>query len=105
MRARLAVDEKQFRAVTYVALASLTLIVFTGALVRLTDSGLGCPTWPRCYGHIYPPVALHPLIEFGNRAVSGLVGVITAVVFVLCVDAQAVPQGPGVAVGRRCRSG
>jgi cytochrome c oxidase assembly protein subunit 15 len=83
MRARLAVDEKQFRAVTYVALASLTLIVFTGALVRLTDSGLGCPTWPRCYGHIYPPVALHPLIEFGNRAVSGLVGVITAVVFVL----------------------
>ncbi len=83
MRARLAVNEKQFRAVTYVALASLTLIVFTGALVRLTDSGLGCPTWPRCYGHIYPPVSLHPLIEFGNRALSGFVGVVTVVVFVL----------------------
>ena len=51
--------------------------------MRLTDSGLGCPTWPRCYGHIYPPVALHPLIEFGNRALSGFVGVVTAVVFVL----------------------
>lgn len=82
MRSRLAVDENQFRKLTYVAVAALTLIVFTGALVRLTDSGLGCPTWPRCYGHVYPPVALHPLIEFGNRALSGLVGVITVVVFV-----------------------
>ncbi|HWE32503.1 MAG TPA: COX15/CtaA family protein [Solirubrobacteraceae bacterium] len=83
MRARLAVNEDQFRKVTYVALAALTLIVFSGAAVRLSDSGLGCPTWPRCYGHVYPPVALHPLIEFGNRALSGLVGVITVVVMVL----------------------
>jgi cytochrome c oxidase assembly protein subunit 15 len=79
---RFAVDEKRFRALAYVALASLSVIVFTGALVRLTDSGLGCPTWPRCYGHVYPPVSLHPLIEFGNRALSGFVGVITAVVFI-----------------------
>jgi len=83
MRARLAVNEKQFRIVTYVALAALTAIVFTGAAVRLSDSGLGCPTWPRCYGHIYPPVALHPLIEFSNRVISGFVGVITIVVAVL----------------------
>ena len=83
MRARLAVNEDQFRKVTYVALTALTLIVFTGAAVRLTDSGLGCPTWPRCYGHLYPPVALHPLIEFGNRALSGAVGLIAVVVAVL----------------------
>ncbi len=79
---RFAVNEERFRKLSYLALAALAVIVFTGALVRLTDSGLGCPTWPRCYGHIYPPVALHPLIEFGNRALSGLVGVITGVVFV-----------------------
>ncbi|HWE58686.1 MAG TPA: COX15/CtaA family protein [Solirubrobacteraceae bacterium] len=79
---RLDVDEERFRKITYVALAALSVIVLTGALVRLTDSGLGCPTWPRCYGHVYPPVALHPLIEFGNRAISGFVGVITAGVFV-----------------------
>ena len=85
MRERLAVNEDQFRKASYLALASLTVIVFTGALVRLTDSGLGCPTWPRCYGHIYPPVALHPLIEFGNRAVSGLVGVVTVAVLVLAL--------------------
>jgi cytochrome c oxidase assembly protein subunit 15 len=66
----------------YASLAALSLIVFTGALVRLTDSGLGCPTWPRCYGHVYPPVSLHPLIEFGNRALSGFVGVITGVVLI-----------------------
>jgi cytochrome c oxidase assembly protein subunit 15 len=83
MRARLAVNERQFRLVTYVALAALTLIVFTGAAVRLSDSGLGCPTWPRCYGHIYPPVALHPLIEFSNRALSGFVGLMTIAVAVL----------------------
>jgi cytochrome c oxidase assembly protein subunit 15 len=68
--------------IAYVTLAALSLIVFTGALVRLTDSGLGCPTWPRCYGHVYPPVSLHPLIEFGNRALSGFVGVITGVVLI-----------------------
>ncbi len=83
MRARLAVNEDQFRKATYVALAALSLIVFTGAAVRLSDSGLGCPTWPRCYGHLYPPVALHPLIEFGNRAISGFVGLVVAAVLVL----------------------
>ncbi len=88
MRARLAVNEDQFRKVTYVTLAALTLIVFTGAAVRLTDSGLGCPTWPRCYGHLYPPVGLHPLIEFGNRALAGFVGVITVVTFVLAFTRQ-----------------
>ena len=83
MLARLAVTPDQYRKVTYIALAALTLIVLTGAAVRLTDSGLGCPTWPKCYGKVYPPLALHPLIEFGNRAVSGLVGVVVAVAAVL----------------------
>ncbi|MBO0768273.1 MAG: COX15/CtaA family protein, partial [Solirubrobacterales bacterium] len=45
-------------------------------------SGLGCPDWPRCYGHAYPPVSTHALIEFGNRALSGLVGVVCALVAV-----------------------
>jgi cytochrome c oxidase assembly protein subunit 15 len=80
LRARLAVDERQFRILSYIALVSLTLIVFTGAAVRLTDSGLGCPTWPRCEGHIYPPVGVHSFIEFGNRALSGFVGLMVAVI-------------------------
>lgn len=85
MRDRLAVSENRFRQASYVALAALSLIVFTGAAVRLTDSGLGCPTWPRCYGHIYPPLGIHPLIEFSNRAVAGIVGVITGMVFLMAL--------------------
>jgi cytochrome c oxidase assembly protein subunit 15 len=83
MRERFTVSPSQYRRVAFIALAALAVIVATGAAVRLTDSGLGCPTWPRCYGHLYPPAQTHALIEFGNRALSGLVGVVVAVAAVL----------------------
>jgi cytochrome c oxidase assembly protein subunit 15 len=83
VRDRLAVTPSQYRRVTYVTLASLTLIVLTGAAVRLTDSGLGCENWPKCGGTPLPPLSTHALIEFGNRAISGVVGVITVVAAVL----------------------
>jgi heme a synthase len=62
------------------------VIVFTGGLVRLTDSGLGCPTWPQCVAGSYTPVpyqpqSFHKLIEFGNRMLTFvLVAVIAACV-------------------------
>jgi cytochrome c oxidase assembly protein subunit 15 len=83
MRQRLTVNEDQFRKLAYATLIALTLIVLTGAAVRLSDSGLGCPDWPRCYGKALPPLSTHALIEFGNRAISGLVGVLTVVTAVL----------------------
>jgi heme a synthase len=73
----------QYRRVAYVALGALTLIVLTGAAVRLTDSGLGCPDWPKCYGKALPPLSTHAVIEYSNRAVSGIVGVIAVAAFVL----------------------
>jgi cytochrome c oxidase assembly protein subunit 15 len=83
MRYRVAVNPAQFRRLSYLALAALTLIVISGAAVRLTDSGLGCENWPKCGGTPLPPLSSHALIEFGNRAVSGVVGAITVVVAVL----------------------
>jgi cytochrome c oxidase assembly protein subunit 15 len=61
--------------VTAVALASLALIVLTGAAVRLTGSGLGCPDWPKCYGGSVPPLDANAVIEYGNRLLTGFVGV------------------------------
>src|SRR5579875_3175643 len=83
LRDRLAVTPDQYRRFAYTALIALTLIVMSGAAVRLTDSGLGCANWPKCGGTPLPPLSSHALIEFGNRAVSAVVGVITVVVAVL----------------------
>src|SRR5437764_8811939 len=83
MRDRLAVTPTQYRRVAYITLAALTLIVLTGAAVRLTGSGLGCPDWPKCYGNALPPLSTHALIEFGNRALSGLVGIMTVIAAIL----------------------
>ncbi len=83
MRERLAVTPRQYRTVAYATLVALTLIVMSGAAVRLTDSGLGCENWPKCGGTPLPPLSSHALIEFGNRAVSAVVGVITIVAAVL----------------------
>ncbi len=64
------------RALRRWAVASLIaniVIVWTGSLVRLTKSGLGCSTWPRCTPDSYTPVAesgVHGLIEFGNRLLT-----------------------------------
>jgi len=64
------VTPAQYLRVAYVALGALTLIVLSGAAVRLTGSGLGCPTWPKCYGNVYPPLNTHALIEFSNRVIT-----------------------------------
>src|ERR1700682_3125383 len=74
--AKIELTPRQFELVSLIALVSLTLIVLSGAAVRLTGSGLGCPDWPRCYGHVYPKLQTHSLIEFSNRVGSGIATVV-----------------------------
>jgi cytochrome c oxidase assembly protein subunit 15 len=66
---------RHLRTLALAAAASLYLIVVTGALVRLTGSGLGCESWPGCQeGRFFPAESYHGFIEFGNR-VFGIVPV------------------------------
>jgi cytochrome c oxidase assembly protein subunit 15 len=67
-------SRERYAQVTLVALGALALIVLTGAGVRLTGSGLGCPDWPQCYGGTTPPLESHAVIEYGNRLLTGFVG-------------------------------
>ena len=77
------VSPDHFRKLAIVALAVTVLIVATGALVRLTGSGLGCPDWPSCYGTRFTAqVSFHPMVEFGNRLVTVLVTIVVGVTLV-----------------------
>lgn len=77
LRNRFEISPHRYAQVTVLALIGLALIVLTGAAVRLTDSGLGCPDWPQCYGAgAHPPLESHAIIESANRIVTGLLGVV-----------------------------
>ena len=71
-------------ALQRLALASVVVnvaIVVTGGAVRLTNSGLGCPTWPKCDGDSLIPTrqnAIHGLIEFGNRTFTFVLVLVAA---------------------------
>jgi len=75
VRDRIQISPELYRKIAVTALGALVLIVLTGAAVRLTGSGLGCPDWPRCYGRTVAPLESHAVIEYTNRLLSGFVGV------------------------------
>ncbi|MEO6987726.1 MAG: COX15/CtaA family protein, partial [Aquihabitans sp.] len=78
-RMRRPIAPDAYRRITAVALALLILIVVTGAAVRLTGSGLGCSDWPNCTDtQFVAPMEFHPMVEFVNRLVTGLVSIAVA---------------------------
>lgn len=80
-------SQRTFLRIALAALLAQTGIVITGGVVRLSNSGLGCPTWPRCSGDSLlpgtgnPHPGLNQAIEYTNRTLTGVLMAIGA----LCV--------------------
>ncbi|MFD4367612.1 heme A synthase [Rhodococcus sp. NPDC058521] len=78
------------RVLAFVVILTQGGIAVTGAVVRVTASGLGCPTWPQCFEGSFTPVlhgevaVLHQVVEFGNRLLTFVV-VLAAAAIVLAV--------------------
>lgn len=73
------------RPLGWATLVANALLVVTGGAVRLTGSGLGCPTWPRCTEESFTPhgaLDVHEAIEFGNRMLTFVLVAIAVATFV-----------------------
>ena len=80
--------DKRVRVIAWVSLISQIALIGTGGAVRLTASGLGCPTWPECSpGSIVstPEMGLHGIIEFGNRLLTFVLAAVTIIAFLFVV--------------------
>ncbi|WP_460946622.1 COX15/CtaA family protein [Okibacterium endophyticum] len=79
--------DRRVRIAAWLNLVAQTVLVGTGGAVRLTGSGLGCPTWPRCTPESFvstPEMGIHGIIEFGNRTLFFVLQII-AIFLLLCV--------------------
>ncbi len=65
-----AISARRFRQLATLSVLAIYVVVTTGAVVRLTASGLGCDNWPRCGDTPFPEKGGHAFVEFGNRVVS-----------------------------------
>ncbi|NCW95104.1 MAG: hypothetical protein EBW72_01170 [Actinobacteria bacterium] len=75
---------KRLRLYVWLSLVTQVLIVVTGGLVRLTGSGLGCPTWPKCTDESLvstSEMGIHGVIEFGNRLLTFVLLIVALLTF------------------------
>lgn len=69
-------SQRFFKIVLLASLISAIFQVTLGGVVRVTQSGLGCPDWPLCHGQIVPPIEAASLIEFSHRLSATLLGIL-----------------------------
>ena len=68
----------KLQVLTVSTVVCIFALITLGGVVRLTNSGLGCPDWPLCHGQLFPPIEYHALIEYSHRTLAALVGVLVA---------------------------
>lgn len=81
-----ATVDARVRVAAWATFVAQILIVVTGGAVRLTASGLGCPTWPKCTPESVvttPEMGIHGIIEFGNRLLTFVLVIVAIAAFVL----------------------
>lgn len=82
------ISPSRLRLYVWLSLISQILIVVTGGAVRLTASGLGCPTWPKCTDDSWvntPEMEIHGLIEFANRLLTFVLLLIALLTFFVAI--------------------
>ena len=72
-----------FRYLTLTTLLGTFALIVLGGVVRITDSGLGCPDWPLCHGKIIPPFEAKTLIEYSHRLVAATLGLLVLATLVV----------------------
>ena len=83
-----SVVDQRVRVIAWLTLIIQVVVVGTGGAVRLTGSGLGCPTWPRCTVDSVvstPELGIHGIIEFANRLLTFVIALIAVVAFLYVV--------------------
>lgn len=76
--------DRRVRLIAWLSLAFQVILIGTGGAVRLTASGLGCPTWPQCTADSFvntPEMGAHGVIEFTNRMLTFVISVVVILAF------------------------